>query len=334
MAGFYEAIAPYNQQRPPVWLLRQVGRYMPQYQELKKNRPLKELFLDTESIVEATLLGPSLLGVDAAIVFDDILSILEGFAVEYQFAPGPEIVYSPQQPLVFTKEPLAVFSFLLEAIQQLTKRLTVPLIAFAASPFTLASYLLEGGASKDCSKTMAFLYRYPDRFQTLLDEIIKGTAVYLQLQVQAGASAVQLFESSSLRLPPSLFSKYVVAPNTKLIRQIKQDRNPPVSLFCRCFYQEFLSLYATGADTLHPDYHVELPEVYRQLGNPGSIQGNFDPAFLLLPQDMLIKHLEAYLAPLKEQSHYIFNLGHGILPQTPLENVQAVVSCLTSISTS
>lgn len=334
MAGFYDIISPSNQHRPPVWLLRQVGRYMPQYQELKTNHPLKELFLDTESIIEATLLGPSLLGVDAAIVFTDILSILEGFAIEYRFAPGPEIIYSPHQPFVFTEDPFSTFSFLIEAIQKLTKRLTVPLIAFAASPFTLASYLIEGGASKDCSKTIAFLYQYPDKFEALLNEIIKGTAIYLQLQVQAGASAVQLFESSSLRLPPSLFSKYVVSPNAKLIRLIKQRENPPVSLFCRCFYQEFLSLYATGADTLHPDYHVELSEIYRQLGDPGSIQGNFDPALLLLPQDLLIAHLETYLAPLKQQSHYIFNLGHGILPQTPLENVQAVVKCLTSISTS
>ncbi|MBQ8499013.1 uroporphyrinogen decarboxylase [Chlamydia sp.] len=334
MAAFYEAISPSGQQRPPVWFLRQVGRYMPQYRELKKNRSLKEFFLDTESIVEATLLGPSLLGVDAAIIFVDILSILEGFSVNYQFAPGPEISYSPHQPLIFTQEPLNTFSFLLEAIQKLTKQLTVPLIAFAASPFTLASYLIEGGASKDFSKTIAFLYQYPDKFQTLLDDIIQATATYLHIQIQAGAAAIQLFESSSLRLPPSLFSKYVVAPNTKLIRKIKQNGNPPVSLFCRCFYQEFLSLYATGADTLHPDYHIELSELYRQVDNPGSIQGNFDPALLLLPQDLLISYLETYLSPLKQQSHYIFNSGHGILPQTPLENVQAVVSCLTSTSIS
>ncbi|CCP59220.1 uroporphyrinogen decarboxylase [Chlamydia trachomatis Ia/SotonIa1] len=334
MTGFYETIPPRDQQRPPIWFLRQVGRYIPQYQELKRNRSLKDFFLDTESIVEATLLGPSLLGVDAAIVFADILSILEGFSVDYRFAPGPEVSYSPHEPLIFTKDPQETFSFLLEAIQQLTKRLTVPLIAFAASPFTLASYLIEGGASRDYPKTIAFLYQYPDRFKALLDEITLGTATYLQMQVQAGAAAIQLFESSSLRLPPHLFAKYVVAPNTKLIRQIKQTGNPPISLFCRCFYQEFLSLYAIGADTLHPDYHVELPEVYRQIHSPGSIQGNFDPALLLLPQDALIAHLEAYLAPLKQQSHYIFNLGHGILPQTPIENVQAVVSCLTSISTS
>ncbi|EPP38516.1 Uroporphyrinogen decarboxylase [Chlamydia avium] len=329
MSQFYELIKP-KTPRPPVWLLRQVGRYMPQYKELKGSRTLKELFHDTEAIVEATLLGPELLQVDAAILFADILSILDGFAIPYDFSPGPKIDFSPQKQYLFTQHPEEHFSYLLEAIRCLVQRLSVPLIIFAASPFTLANYLLDGGNTKDSPKTMAFLYQYPEKFDSLLSQLASATISYLKAQIQAGAAAIQLFESSSLRLPSALFSRYITRPNTRLISQIKQEISAPISLFCRCFYENFIDLYTTGADTLHPDYHVDLAHLYATLPQPGSLQGNLDPALLLLSQDKLLRYVERYLIPLKSQPHYIFNLGHGILPETPLENVQAMLLCLTS----
>lgn len=329
MSKFYELIKP-DTSRPPAWLLRQVGRYMPQYQELKGSRTLKEFFHDTEAIVAATLLGPELLHVDAAILFADILSILDGFAIPYDFSPGPKVDFSPQKDYLFTKYPEEQFSYLLEAIRRLVPRLSVPLIVFSASPFTLANYLLDGGNTKDSPKTMSFLYQYPEKFDSLLSQLTTAIAAYLKVQIHAGASAIQLFESSSLRLPPSLFSHYITRWNTQLITQIKQGTSSPVSLFCRCFYENFIDLYTTGADTLHPDYHVDLAHLYTTLPQPGSLQGNFDPALLLLPQDKLLYYVEQYLVPLKSQPQYIFNLGHGILPETPLENVQAVLLCLTS----
>ncbi|BAE80910.1 uroporphyrinogen decarboxylase [Chlamydia felis Fe/C-56] len=333
MSGFYDIIKP-EAQRPPVWFLRQVGRYMPQYRELKGSQTLKAFFHNTEAITEATLLGPSLLKVDAAILFADILSLLDGFDIPYDFAPGPKISFSPQEELRFTKDPQDTFSYLLESIRNLVKRLSVPLIAFAASPFTMASYLLDGGASKDFPKTMAFLYQHPEKFDALLNKLIEGTIIYLKEQIHAGASAIQLFESSSLRLPSALFSHYVTSPNARLISQLKQHVSAPVSLFCRCFDENCLDLYATGADTLHPDYHVNLNKIYTTVPYPGSLQGNIDPALFLLPQDRFLSYLEKYLSSLKHQPNYIFNTGHGILPETPLENVQAAVLCLTSISTS
>ncbi|AAP05619.1 uroporphyrinogen decarboxylase [Chlamydia caviae] len=333
MSGFYDVIKP-KTARPPVWFLRQVGRYMPQYKELKGSQTLKAFFHNTEAITEATLLGPSLLKVDAAILFADILSLLDGFNISYDFSPGPQISFSPYEELIFTKDPQETFSYLLQAIKNLVKALDVPLIAFAASPFTMASYLLDGGASKDFPKTMAFLYQYPDKFDALLKKLTEGTVIYLKEQIHAGAAAIQLFESSSLRLPSELFSRYVTAPNTQLISQLKQCIASPISLFCRCFDENFLDLYSIGADTLHPDYHVNLNKIYKTVPQPGSLQGNIDPTLFLLPQDQLLAHLEKYLTTLKDQPNYIFNSGHGILPETPLENVQAAVLCLTSISTS
>ncbi|CAG9046069.1 Uroporphyrinogen decarboxylase [Chlamydia abortus] len=333
MSKFYDVIKP-KASRPPVWFLRQVGRYMPQYRELKGSQTLKDFFHNTEAITEATLLGPSLLKVDAAILFADILSLLDGFNISYDFAPGPQISFSPKEELIFTNDPQDTFSYLLEAIKNLVKRLSVPLIAFAASPFTMACYLLDGGASKDFPKTMAFLYQHPERFDALLKQLAEATVIYLKEQIQAGASAIQLFESSSLRLPSALFSRYVTRPNTQLITQLKNSVSSPISLFCRCFDENFIDLYSTGADTLHPDYHVNLSQIYTAVTHPGSLQGNIDPALFLLPQDQFLNHLEKYLSVLKHQPKYIFNSGHGILPETPLENVQATVLCLTSISTS
>lgn len=333
MSQFYKLIQP-RLPRPPVWLLRQVGRYMPQYRELKGSRTLKEFFHDTEAIVSATLLGPELLQVDAAILFADILSILDGFSIPYDFSPGPKVDFSPCKEYLFTQHPEESFAYLLEAIRQLVPRLSQPLIVFAASPFTLASYLLDGGHTKDFPKTMSFLYQYPKKFASLLELLTSATVSYLKVQIDAGAAAIQLFESSSLRLPSALFSRYITQPNRQLISQLKQETSAPLSLFCRCFRENFIDLYTTGADTLHPDYHVDLGRLYTTLPQPGSLQGNLDPALLLLPQEKLLRYVEQYLVPLKSQPQYIFNLGHGILPETPLENVQAMLLCLTSISNS
>lgn len=332
MSSFYK-IFPQSH-RVPVWFLRQVGRYMPQYQALKSSRSLYDLFHHTESIVEATLLGPSLLGVDAAILFADILSILDGFNIPYTFSPGPKIDFSPFEPLQFTNDLYTSFQHILTAVTQLKSLLSVPLIVFAASPFTLASYLIDGGETKNFTKTMRFLYQYPEAFRNLLDTLVMATAAYLSEQVIAGGDAVQLFESSSLRLPASLFETYIQKPNQQLITLIKQRTQAPVSLFCRCFATEFQTLYSTGADTFHPDYHVNLQSLYSNQTQPVSLQGNIDPAILLLPEDQLINYCSRFLQPLQHQPCYIFNTGHGILPETPLQNVQTLVSCLTSISAS
>ncbi|WP_100934238.1 uroporphyrinogen decarboxylase [Candidatus Chlamydia corallus] len=325
MSAFFDLLKSKSASHPPIWLLRQVGRYMPPYQELKGSQSLKTFFHNTEAIVETTLLGPSLLNVDAAILFADILSILDGFGVTYDFSPGPRIQFSPEQPFTFTSDPQTTFCYLLDAIRSLTKKLSVPLIVFAASPFTLASYLIDGGASKDFSKTMSFLYSYPKKFDELLSKIIEGTEIYLKTQIDAGAVAVQLFESSSLRLPSALFTRYVTEPNRTLIAKLK-EHSIPVSLFCRCFEENFYTLKATQADTLHPDYHVDLHRIQKNPIPMPSLQGNMDPALFLLPQEKLLNYVENFLVPLRTFPNFIFNSGHGILPETPLENVQLVVS--------
>lgn len=331
MSSFYN-LFPSAHQRIPVWFLRQVGRYMPQYQKLKQSRSLYEVFHHTDSIVEATLLGPELLGVDAAILFADILSILDGFNIPYTFSPQPQIHFDPHATLLqFTKDPDTIFKPQLSAIKQLAHILSVPLIVFAASPFTLASYLIEGGSSKNLSKTMRFLYQYPQQFSRMLDTLTLATASYLQAQLSAGGAAVQLFESSSLRLPSALFEEYITKPNRTLISLLKQTTNIPVCLFCRCFENEFQTLYTIQADTLHPDYHINLAKLHAAHPYP-SLQGNLDPAILLLPEQQLLNYCKHFLHAIQHLPNYIFNLGHGILPETPLHNVQALVSWLTSNS--
>lgn len=315
-----------NHQHTPVWFMRQVGRYMPQYKELKGSMPLYDFFHNTDSIVSSTLLGPELLDVDAAILFSDILTIFDGFRISYQFSPGPQLSYDPQIPLHFTLSPEETFSFLIDAIKSLKQKLTVPLIGFSASPFTLACYLLEGESSKDYHKTLSFIYAYPEQFTKILSILSDAIVVYLHMQTLAGINSIQLFESTSHRLSNTLFDLYVLEENRKLIQKLR-FLNLPIGLFSRCSEYNFLKLFEVGADILNPDFTVNLNNVLSATNRQNiTIQGNLDPAALLLPQDKLLNFLDVHSTSIRNDPKYIFNTGHGILPHTPLENVQTVVN--------
>lgn len=304
----------------PVWLLRQVGRYMPQYQKLKQQRDLFSLFHDTQAICDATLLAPELLHVDAAILFADILSICDGFRIPYTFNPGPQIQFSMSDPLQFTSSPKP-FQYLLDAIQSISKQITIPLIGFAASPFTLLSFLLEQGGSKNYHYTMSRYYQHPEWFQSALLSIAQATAQYLQWQIEAGCQVIQLFESSAYCVPDRLFQQLVVHPNRILIDQLRTTSSRPIMLFCRTHTDMISQLHDLPIQAIHPDFTVSIEKICPH--RPLVIQGNFDPALLLTDPDTLEQHLEKYLASMP--SHFIFNIGHGIHPKTPLEHVQMTV---------
>ncbi|WP_213318057.1 uroporphyrinogen decarboxylase [Chlamydiifrater volucris] len=323
MSIFLDALSQ-KTKTTPVWFMRQVGRYMPEYQKLKKNRDLFSIFHDTETVVQATLLGPQILQTDAAIIFADILSILDGFNIPYKFSPGPAIDFSLHNPLVFTENPAETFSYLFHAISELKRSLKIPLIGFSASPFTLASYLLEGGSSKDFHKAAKVWYEYPKYFLSLIETLSSSIFHYLKGQVDAGVDVIQLFDSASHRLPNSLFQKYVVETNKRLIKKLQVLKVPTI-LFCRNSSFFIKDLEQTGATALSIDWHQPMEEVLRENRKDISYQGNIDPALLLLPKQELLKQFASQFQKIKDFPNYILNTGHGILPETPLENILALI---------
>ncbi|MEG0037127.1 MAG: uroporphyrinogen decarboxylase [Victivallaceae bacterium] len=310
-------------QKTPIWFMRQVGRYLPEYQQLKKEHTLKELFHSEDFIAEATYLGPRILDTDAAILFSDILTVLDGFSLAYDFLPssGPIIDYSLQE-LTFTNEPEIIFRPLIKGILSLKKELKVPLIGFAGSPFTIASYLIDGGASKDFKKTGIHMRRYPKEFSIMIDILIDATITYLKLQIQAGVDVIQLFDSCSHQLSEEDFLTYSVLPNQKIIRSLREKYDTPIILFCRNSSFYFRELIQTGADCLSIDWLTPLKKIRTGIPQHVALQGNMPPLLLCASQQEIQKYLDKHLL---KNSNYIFNTGHGLVPETPVDNVKFTI---------
>lgn len=313
-----KALKNENRARPPIWLMRQAGRYMPQYQELRKKQSLFDMFHDVEKVVEVTLLPIHLLNVDAAILFSDILSVCDGLGVGWEFVEGkgPVIKDLVTPGWKFNKKaPQDAYSHISAAIQLLKKELKIPLLGFAGAPFTVASYLIGGE-----HKTKRWLYSEPEAFEKLLDEICEATIEYLNVQIEAGVDAVQLFDSWAHLLDTPSFRRYSLHYMDKIIRSIKKV---PVILFCRgsCFFAEELASVKPACISL--DWSGELCELRKKIPLP--LQGNLDPMILQGSKARIIKETDRLLQSMKNDSGYIFNLGHGILPETPFENVRTLV---------
>ncbi len=333
MSLFLSALQQTNHtQNIPIWIMRQVGRYLPEYHQLKKNRSLFNLFHDEEFIIEATLLAPKLLNVDAAILFSDILIILNALNIPYCFHEklGPIVNFDPLKKIIKTLNP-SIFLPQLNAIRELKKQLTIPLIGFAGSPFTIASYLLEKKPNKDLLHTRRFMYAETDKFENLLDEIVEATIYYLETQILAGIDAIQLFDSATNTLPESLFFKYCIKINKKIISHLKKF-SIPIILFTRNSSYNIRSLMTTGANCLSLDWLKDLKKIIRSFPKNLSIQGNMDPMMLFANDLQIKKYLNDLLPLMKEHPGYIFNLGHGIHPQTPVDKIKLVIDYVRSKS--
>lgn len=305
--------------------MRQVGRYLPEYHQLKKNRPLFDLFHDEEFIIEATLLAPKLLTVDAAILFSDILVILDTLNISYNFHErrGPVVTFDPSEKIHLHLSS-TIFQPQINAIHALKKELTIPLIGFAGSPFTILSYLLEPTGTKDLSNTRRFMYSEPKKFDALINTISEATIYYLETQIHAGIDAIQLFDSSAYILPEPLFLKYCIEVNKKIISHLKTFKIP-IILFSRNSSYNMKSLITTEANCLSIDWHKELNDVVKILPRHVSLQGNMDPMMLFAPDDYIKKYLNNLLSLVKNHPGYIFNLGHGIHPLTPVNKIRLII---------
>jgi uroporphyrinogen decarboxylase len=315
----------------PIWLMRQAGRYMAEYRELRSLHSFLDLCKRPELAAEVTVTAVERLGVDAAILFADILLILEplGFNLEFARGAGPVIRNPVREPAdvdrvhpVTTAEPLG---YVLEAVRLIRDALRVdlPLIGFAGAPFTLACYAIEGGGSRHYEKAKAFMYRDPAAWDTLMQKLVVATAAYLNAQVAAGAQAIQVFDSWVGTLSPFDYRRYVQPHMARLFAALPGD--VPVIHFGTGTGSLLELQRDAGGDVIGLDWRVELDGAWDRLGPEVAIQGNLDPVVLLAEPGEIRRQAGRILEQARRRPGHIFNLGHGILPTTPVDSVRALI---------
>mgnify|MGYP001222984831 CR=1 FL=1 len=318
--------------RTPVWLMRQAGRYLPEYRRLRERYSLLDLCRQPELAAEVTLQPLRRFPLDAAIIFADILWPLGALGIHVTFASGegPVIAEPLRTPGQIDRLPAepdeAAFQVTGEAIRIVRRELpsSVAVIGFAGAPFTLASYLIEGGSSRTYLATKRFLLEHRSAWERLLDRLCDLTVRYLHMQVAAGADAVQLFDSWAGALAPDLY-RTAVLPWTRRIVHAVQMLGVPVIVFSTGT-AGFLDLVAeTGADVIGVDWRIDLDRAWQLIGER-AIQGNLDPAWLLAPREELRAAVRQVLERAGGRPGHIFNLGHGVLPETSPDAVATLVA--------
>jgi uroporphyrinogen decarboxylase len=321
----------------PVWFMRQAGRYMAEYRALRQKHTLIELCKTPELAVEVTL-QPLHLGMDAAILFADILLMLEPMGAPFEFAKGEgPVVHEPVRDRAAIDrlrlfEPEEGLGYVIEAVRLLRKELDkkTPLIGFSGAPFTIASYLIEGGKSSDYRRTKQIMWSEPDAFAALMGKIAENVRRYLKAQIAAGAQAVQLFDSWIGALSPADYKEHVM-PHVKLILDDVERSGVPVIHFGTNTSTLLELQREAGGTVLGVDWRLPLDEAWRRIGHDRAIQGNLDPLLLCAPPDVAAKRARTILREAGGRAGHIFNLGHGIIPETPVDNVKAMIDFVHSI---
>lgn len=316
----------------PVWFMRQAGRYMPEYRTIREKYSLLEIVSYPEIAAEVTLQPVEILGVDAAILFADILLVVQPMGLHLEFVKGEGPVISNPIRQLKDVENLRVLDarsdlgHVLKAIQLVRAALTdqVPLIGFAGAPFTVASYMIEGGPSKDYIHTKTMMYALPEIWHAFMEKISLSLVDYLQAQVEAGAQAIQLFDSWVGALSPYDYRRFVL-PYSQMVLQAVQATGVPVIHFGTGTSMLLQDMKEAGGTVIGLDWRVPLDYGWNLLGTDTRIQGNLDPVALLSPQPVLRKQVQDVLQRAAGRPGHIFNLGHGIIKHTPVENVKSVV---------
>jgi uroporphyrinogen decarboxylase len=327
--------------RTPVWFMRQAGRYMAEYRAVRAKHSLLEICAQPELAAEVTLQPVRALGVDAAILFADILLPLVPMGLHLEFAAGEgPVIHNPVRSpadvaALRPVEPRESLSPVLAAIRLIRRELggQTPLIGFAGAPFTLASYLVEGGGSRHYVRTKQLMYGDPQTWHALMSKLARVVADYLTAQVEAGAQAVQLFDSWVGCLSPDDYRDYVL-PHSQLILRTLSATGVPVIHFGTDTATLLPLLKEAGGDVIGLDWRTPLDWGWEILGGDVAVQGNLDPVALLVeaPRPELERRVRAILQQAAGRPGHIFNLGHGILPDTPVENVRAVVKMVHEYS--
>jgi uroporphyrinogen decarboxylase len=330
---FLQAARRESSSRTPIWLMRQAGRYMQEYRELRQKYSIIQLIKTPELAMEVTMQPLEAFDLDAAIIFADILPPLEGMGLELDFVKGEgPVIYNPVRSLADVEQLVTppaeeALWYTLEAIkltrQALDER-AIPLIGFSGAPFTLASYAVEGGSSKDKLHLKSLMYAEPQAWHQLMDKLATVAGNYLLAQAKAGAQALQLFDSWVGELSPDDYRHYV-QPYSKKALDIAKTAGVPMIHFGTNTSGMLPEIRDAGGDVIGVDWRIDIDKAAAILGDAVGIQGNLDPIALHAPWPELEKRATAILDKMKGRKGFIFNLGHGILPTTPVENVRRLV---------
>jgi len=321
----------------PVWFMRQAGRYLPEYQAVRGKITFLELCKNPELCTEVTLQPIEIFGFDAAILFSDILIAMEAMGLTLEFHEGRGPVFpNPVRSQaavdnLIIPDPEETMPFVMETIKLLRKELKVPLIGFSGAPFTLATYLIEGGSSKVFLETKRMAFQAPEMYHDLLSKITKCTSLYLQAQARAGAQALQIFDSWAGIWAPGDFKQFALPYVQSIITDLRKMTDIPIIYFANNGSTLIDYSKTAGADVLGLDWRINIGDAVKRVGNH-AVQGNLDPIALFLPKDELEKRIQKLLDDAGDAKGHIFNLGHGILPQTPPDQARIAVDAVHRFS--
>jgi uroporphyrinogen decarboxylase len=322
----------------PVWLMRQAGRYLPEYQKVRSKVDFLTLCKTPELAAEVTIQPVDILKVDVAILFSDILIPVEpmGMQLEFSEAKGP-VLHNPIRSAAAVSGLRNIRAeedvpFVADAIKMLVSRLKVPLIGFSGAPFTLATYMIEGGSSKNFINTKKMMYGDPGLFAALMDKITATVISYLQAQKDAGVHAVQVFDSWAGILSPVDFERYALPYVQQIISKFKGKI--PVIYFAFNGSAMLRRVVSSGADIVGIDWRIDMKDAVATLGHNAAVQGNLDPCILFGTRELIKDRVAQILNGARGAKGHIFNLGHGILPETRVENAIAMVDAVHELSAS
>ena len=324
--------------RPPVWLMRQAGRYLPEYRRVREGIAFLDMCRDVDRAVEVSLQPIDLVGSEAVIFFSDIFVPIPGMGVDVDFAPGP-VIAEPirtraQVDALRNPDPRESTPFVYEILRTLRAELDgrgIPLLGFAGAPFTLAAYLVEGAGSRDFSVLKKALYREEAMMRALLDHLAEGVIAYLTAQVEAGAQALQLFDTWAGLLSRKDYAQWV-QPLHQRIAEALRETGAPLILYVNQGSHVTDFMAETGFDVVSLDWRVELAKAAQDFGQRVSLQGNLDPCALSAPEAEVARSVEALAAAGRGARGHILNLGHGCLPNTPVEGVRAFTAAARGLA--
>ncbi len=335
MSRFLDAARRRPVDATPVWLMRQAGRSLPEYRKLRERWTLAQIVAQPELCAEVTLQPVRRLGVDAAVMFADIMLPVGGMGVEFELVEnvGPVIAHpvtgAEEVNRLRVPEGEEAAPQVISAVRHVAADSPVPVICFAGAPFTLASYLIEGRPSRTFAKAKAFMYKEPKAFDLLLDKLARTMSRYLEAQVAAGAQAVQLFDSWIGALTRDDYDTRV-ARHTRAIFDALAPSGVPRIHFGTDTAHLLESIAQTGPDIVSLDWRVPLDEGWDRIGHERGIQGNLDPAVVLGPADLIRARTGDVLRLAAGRPGHIFNLGHGVLPESTVENLRLLVETVHS----